>query len=116
MMPHDDRDSDTVVSPSGKVFSLAPASLPIAEQAQRNHEVTRAYLADVLETAVKSGPPELAAILVGKAISDVVRTLPVPWLREFAYAGIIRRAEEIADESVQALLDATDGQAPRDDA
>lgn len=108
-MEQHEPESHSVVSPSGKVFSLAPNTLPIADQAKLNHEVTGAYLRDVLETAIKERPPELAAILVGQAISNLVRTLPTPWLREFAYAGVIRRAEEIADGSVQALFSSIDG-------
>lgn len=115
-MAQDDPDSDSVVSPSGKVFSLAPRSLPIVDQARHNYEITGAYLRDVLETAVKGGPPEVAAILVGQAISNLVRTLPAAWLREFAYAGVIKRAGEIADESVQSLFIAANGDAPLGDA
>lgn len=97
----------TMTGPSGKVYQLAGDTMPPAEQAQYNHDVTGAYLRDVLETAVASGPAELAPLFVGKAISDMVRSMSVAWLREFAYAGIIRRAEQLSDDALEGVLDVT---------
>ena len=75
--------------------------MSLAEQAQYNYTTTGEYLRDVLETTLASGPPELAPMLIGQAISAMLRSLPVPWLREFAYAGIVRRAEQLSDRALE---------------
>ncbi len=108
MRMHDVHDDQSVVSPSGTRYTLADDSMPLSDQAQYNYQVTNDYLRDVLEHAVADGPPEAAPILVGHAMSKMLRSMPVPWLREFAYAGILRRAESLSDEVLDGILPDTD--------
>lgn len=100
-MRADDQDDLTILGPTGKSYALAGAGLPLAEQVQHNYRVTGEYLRDVLETAIAQAPPEAVPLVIGQAVSHMLRSLPPPWLREFAYAGIVRRVEQLSDDSAE---------------
>lgn len=95
----------TIVGPTGRRYVLADDALPLADQVRHNYDVTGAYLRDVLETAIASAAPEVAPLVFGQAVSNMLRAMPVPWLREFAYAGIVRRAELLSEDAIAPLTD-----------
>ena len=104
-------DNQEVTGPSGRAYRLAPETLPPLERAMRNREVTRRYLLDVIESTRAAMPPELFPTeLVGR-LGKALRSLPTPWLREFAYAGMLAVLQDVEggpEEEPEALGNSID--------
>lgn len=90
-------DEQTVTGPSGATFRLAPESVPPLERALANRDVTRAYLLDIMNTVQAQYPPEIFPTQCVQALGEALRGLPVSWLREFAYAGMLATLQGLED-------------------
>lgn len=97
------RDAPEValIGPSGKEFRLAPETVPPLERAMANRDVTRAYLLDIIATTQAKYPPEIFPTQLVQALGEALRTLPVAWLREFAYAGMLATLQGLEDGEEQ---------------
>jgi hypothetical protein len=91
-------ESLAVVGLSGTEFRLAAESAPPLERALANRDVTRAYLLDIIATVRAKYPPEIFPTQLVQALGEALRALPVPWLREFAYAGMLATLQSLEDE------------------
>ena len=86
---------DRLVGPSGREYRLASEALPPLEQAHANRDTTRQYLLDLMAEVRRRAPPELFPIQLVGALGEALRTMPAPWLREFAYAGMLTILQEL---------------------
>src|SRR5579863_7726304 len=98
MAAEDTPASSTVFGPSGREYRLAPESLPPLERAAANRDATRAYLRDLIAGVQRRYPPALFPIQLVGALGEALRALPAPWLREFAYAGMLAVLQELEQE------------------
>ncbi len=87
-----------MTGPSGAIFRLAPETTPPLERALANRDVTRAYLFDIVSTTQSRYPPEIFPTQLVQALGEALRTLPVPWLREFAYGGMLATLQALEDD------------------
>jgi hypothetical protein len=90
-------DQETVVGPSGTTFQLIPESTPPLERALANRDMTRTYLLDIIAATRASYPPEIFPVQLVQALGEALRTLPVSWLREYAYAGMLAILQGLED-------------------
>lgn len=90
-------EQEAVTGPSGAAFRLVPDSAPPLERALANRDVTRAYLLDIIEATRASYPPEVFPMQLVQALGQALRALPVSWLREFAYAGMLATLQGLED-------------------
>jgi hypothetical protein len=90
-------DFETLTGPSGKEFSLASESVPPLERALANREVTRAYLSDIITTVQARYPAEVFPTQLVQALGEALRSLPVSWLREYAYGGMLATLQGLED-------------------
>lgn len=98
MVTGDVTDAEAVTSPSGTVFRLAAATLPPLERALANRDVTRAFLLDIIAAVQQRYPPEIFPTQLVQVLGEALRTLPVSWLREFAYSGMLATLQSLEDE------------------
>jgi hypothetical protein len=94
---HQGAEQADVTGPSGTPFQLAPESAPPLERALANRDVTRAYLLDIIATTRANYPPEVFPTQLVQALGEALRALPVSWLREFAYAGMLATLQGLED-------------------
>lgn len=96
-------DSEMVVGPSGTVYQLASDSMPPLQRAEYNRRIIRTYLLDIIDSVRTKYPQEAFPFRLVDALSRTIRSLPVPWLREYAYAGMVAVLQDIAqdDSSIQ---------------
>ena len=91
-------DDLAVTGPSGKTYRLAPEGTPPLQRAMRNRDVTRQYLLDIIESTRTAMPPELFPTELVSRLGKALRGLPVPWLQEFAYAGMLAVLQDLEGE------------------
>ena len=103
MIVHHSPDSEAVVGPSGTLYQLASATVPPEERAEYNRRVIRTYLLDIIDSVRTKCPPEAFPYQMVEALSRTIRTLPVPWLREYAYAGMVAVLQDIANDDTTPL-------------
>lgn len=68
------------------------------ERALANRDVTRAYLADIVQSVQAAYPPEIAPMELIAKLGEALRALPVVWLQEYAYAGMLAVLQSLEDE------------------
>ena len=90
-------DFDVVTGPSGKVFRLTPQTVAPLQRALANRAVTRAYLLDIVTTVHSMYPAEIFPTQLVQALGEALRSLPVSWLREFAYGGMLATLQGLED-------------------
>ena len=90
-------ETEAVTGPSGARYRLAPESAPPLERALANRDVTRAFLLDIIGAMQARYPPEVFPMQLVQALGEALRALPVSWLREFAYAGMLATLQGIEE-------------------
>lgn len=90
-------DTEAVTGLSGTTFRLTPDSAPPLIRALANRDVTRAYLLDIINTTQARYPPEIFPTQLVQELGAALRALPVSWLREFAYAGMLATLQGLED-------------------
>lgn len=98
-------DSEMVIGPSGTVYQLASDSMPPLQRAEYNRRIIRTYLLDIIDSVRAKYPQEAFSFQLIDALSRTIRSLPVPWLREYAYAGMIAVLQDITQDDSPIRLD-----------
>ncbi len=87
-LAHSD-DGLTVTGPGGSAFTLAPEDAHPLARAQHNQQVTHGLLRDIMESTRQTVSAYEYPTRLIAALGEAIRQLPVPWLQEFAYAGML---------------------------